>query len=111
MPRRDEVIEQFLKLPMEEQADVARVLWGFPGPYAWISGIDRNPGVCGGEPCVTRTRIPVWLLEQLRRLGTHESEILRSYPTLKAVDLVNAWAYVEFHQSEIDAQIRENEEA
>ena len=25
-------------------------------------GIESRPGVCGGEPCVVRTRIPVWLL-------------------------------------------------
>src|ERR1039457_293447 len=27
-------------------------------------GIDSTPGVCGGEPCIVRTRIPVWALEQ-----------------------------------------------
>ena len=40
-------------------------------------GIESTPGVCGGEPCIVRTRIPVWLLEQARRLGTSEAEILR----------------------------------
>lgn len=33
-------------------------------------GIESRPGVCGGEPCVVRTRIPVWVLEQARRLPT-----------------------------------------
>ena len=28
------------------------------------TGIESNPGVCGGEPCIVRTRIPVWVLEQ-----------------------------------------------
>jgi hypothetical protein len=23
-------------------------------------GIDSRPDVCGGEPCIVRTRIPVW---------------------------------------------------
>ena len=32
-------------------------------------GIEKTPGVCGGDPCIRQTRIPVWLLEQLRRLG------------------------------------------
>ena len=31
-------------------------------------GIESTPGVCGGEPCIVRTRIPVWTLEQARRL-------------------------------------------
>jgi uncharacterized protein (DUF433 family) len=57
------------------------------------------------------TRIPVWVLEQARRLGISEADLLRSYPTLRAEDLTNAWAYVRSHRSEIDLAIRENEEA
>jgi uncharacterized protein (DUF433 family) len=74
-------------------------------------GIELNPGVCGGEACIMRTRIPVWTLEQARRLGISEADILRSYPTLRAADLVNAWNYVDKHREEIDREIRENEEA
>lgn len=76
-----------------------------------IPGIESTPGVCGGEPCIVRTRIPVWVLEQLRRQGVSEQEILRSYPTLRAEDLANAWAYVRSHRRDIETQIRENEEA
>lgn len=74
-------------------------------------GIDSIPGVCGGEPCIVRTRIPVWVLEQARRLGTSEADLLGCYPTLRAEDLVNAWAYVRSHRDEIERQIRENEAA
>jgi uncharacterized protein DUF433 len=35
-----------------------------------FAGIDSRPGVCGGEPSIVRTRIPVWLLEQARLLKT-----------------------------------------
>jgi hypothetical protein len=35
-------------------------------------GIESTPGVCGGQPCIVRTRLPVWVLEQARRLGTSE---------------------------------------
>ena len=31
-------------------------------------GIESVPGVCGGDPCIVRTRIPVWVLEQYRQL-------------------------------------------
>lgn len=72
-------------------------------------GIESRPGVCGGEPCIVRTRIPVWLLEQARRLGTSEADILLSYPTLRAQDLANAWAYVRAHRTDIEQEIRENE--
>ena len=74
-------------------------------------GIESRPEVCGGEPCIVRTRIPVWVLVQARQLGVSESEILRSYPTLRAEDLVNAWAYFRAHRNEIQQQILENEEA
>ena len=72
-------------------------------------GIESRPGVCGGEPCIVRTRIPVWVLEQARRLGTSEAELLRSYPTLRAQDLANAWAFVRSHRDEITRQIEANE--
>lgn len=74
-------------------------------------GIDSNPAVCGGEPCIVRTRIPVWLLVQLRRLGMSEAELLRNYPTLTAEDLTNAWSYGRQHRAEIDQQINDNETA
>src|SRR2546423_11265771 len=72
-------------------------------------GIESRPNVVGGAPCIVRTRIPVWLLEQARRLGTSEADLLRAYPTLRAEDLANAWAYVRSHQAEIERQIVENE--
>lgn len=50
-------------------------------------GIDSTPGVAGGEPCIVRTRIPVWVLEQARRLGTNDADLLRSYPTLRALEV------------------------
>src|SRR4026207_163303 len=68
-------------------------------------GIESTPDVCGGEPCIVRTRIPVWVLERGRQLGSSEAELLRAYPTLRAEDLVNAWAYVDAHRAEIDRQI------
>lgn len=74
-------------------------------------GIDTDPGVCGGAPCIVRTRIPVWLLEKARRLGSTEADLLRAYPSLRAEDLANAWAFVRAHREEIENQIRENEAA
>lgn len=74
-------------------------------------GIDSRPEVCGGEPCIVRTRIPVWLLVQARHLSTSEADLLRAYPTLRAEDLANAWAYYRAHPDEIERQIQENEAA
>ena len=74
-------------------------------------GIESRPGVCGGEPCIVRTRIPVWVLERARRFGTSEAELLRSYPTLRAEDLANAWAFVRSHRDDVTRQIEANEAA
>lgn len=74
-------------------------------------GIESRPDVNGGDPSIVRTRIPVWLLEQGRRLGTSEADLLRAYPSLRAEDLVNAWAYVRAHLTEINQQIAEHEGA
>jgi len=74
-------------------------------------GIESTPGVCGGVPCIVRTRIPVWVLEQYRQQGANEAELLRAYPTIRTEDLVNAWAYVHAHRDEIEQQIQENEAA
>jgi uncharacterized protein (DUF433 family) len=74
-------------------------------------GIDSDPAVSGGEACIIRTRIPVWILVQARILGVSEAELLTSYPTLHAEDLTNAWAYYRSHRAEIDEQIIENEAA
>jgi uncharacterized protein (DUF433 family) len=74
-------------------------------------GIETRPDVLGGEACVASTRIPVWVLEQARRLGTSEADLLNAYPTLHAEDLANAWAYVRANREQIDSDIRANEEA
>ena len=74
-------------------------------------GIEHTPGVCGGDACIANTRIPVWTLEQSRRLGFSDDELLTNYPTLSQNDLAAAWAYVKTHPTEIETAIRANEEA
>ena len=74
-------------------------------------GIESALGVSGGEPCVVRTRIPIWVLVLARRLGTSEADLLKAYPTLRAEDLANAWAFHRAHKDDIERQILDNEEA
>lgn len=99
--------ELIAKLSRAEKAQLLR--WAASDLSDAYPGIESRPGVCGGEPCIVRTRIPVWMLEQARRLGVSEAELLRSYPTLRAEDLANAWAYVRSHRDEIAGQIQGNE--
>ena len=94
-------------LPKPEQARLlasvaAEVSETFPG-------IAADVGVCGGSARIVRTRIPVWTLENYRRLGLSEGGILQAFPTLCAEDLVNAWAYIRAHREEIERDIAENE--
>ncbi len=97
-------------LPSLSSGEKAQILkWVVQDLAEAFPGIDSRPDVCGGEPCVVRTRIPIWLLDQARRLGSSEQELLAAYPSLRAEDLVNAWAYARAHPEEIEAQIRENE--
>jgi len=74
-------------------------------------GIESRPGVLGGDPCIVRTRIPVWLLAQAGILGSSEADILRAYPTLRAEELINAWAYYRANRDEIEQSRSKNNEA
>lgn len=70
--------------------------------------IERTPGVCGGEACIGKSRIAVWMLENARRQGVSEGELLQDYPGLSAADLSAAWAYVKNHPAEIESAIHSN---
>ncbi len=70
----------------------------------------KTPGVCGGAARFIRTRIPVWLLEGLRRDGASDGELLQTYPQLTANDLTQAWAYVEANKEEIALNDKDDED-
>jgi len=74
-------------------------------------GVETTPEICGGVPRIVRTRIPVWVLEQARRQGAREPDLLRAYPALRADDLATAWVFVDSHADLIEEQIVENEAA
>ena len=104
-----EVEQLWSKLTRAEKAKVLQ--WVVRDLGDAFPGIDSVANVCGGEPCIVRTRIPVWVLVQARRLGASEADLLLSYPNLRAEDLANAWAYFRLHRDEIEQQIAENEAA
>lgn len=105
-----EQVEQLLsELTRGEKAQVLQ--WVVRDLGEAFPGIEIDPNVSGGEACIVRTRIPVWLLVQARRLGTSEAVLLQSHPSLRAEDLANAWAYARSHATEIARQIEENESA
>ena len=95
-------------LSRAEKARIVQIL-AMDLAEAW-PGIEKTPGVVGGAACIIRTRIPVWALENYRRLGWSEARLLENYPTLRAVDIVNAWSYMNKHSNEIEQAIKESEE-
>ena len=102
-----ETLSDFEKmLPTLSRGEKAQILkWVVRELGDDFPGIDSRPDVCGGEACIARTRIPVWLLKQARRLGTSEPALLATYPFLRAEDLANAWGYGRSHPAEIEAQL------
>jgi uncharacterized protein (DUF433 family) len=104
-----ELFEALAAMTPADKAEVVERLT--PDIVGVWPGIERTQGVCGGAACIVRTRIPVWILENLRRLGSTDAQLLASYPTLRAADLVHAWAYADAHRAEIDEASAENEAA
>ncbi len=102
-PVQREVLD-FVLFVKARHADEAS---GAGGP----SRISRSPGVCGGDACIGKTRIAVWMLEQARRLGVNDADLLEDYPGLTAAELAAAWDHVSRHPDEVERAIRENNEA
>ena len=102
----DHVREAVLHLPRGDQARIlAVVAMEITDAYP---GIDFQANVCGGSASVIRTRIPVWLLESLRRQGKSDAALLAAYPSLNAEDLANAWNYARSHRDEMDCEFAAN---
>ena len=73
--------------------------------------IQKTPGVIGGDACIRRTRIAVWMLVEARRLGISDERLLEDFPGLTQDDLNAAWAYHATHPEEIETAIRDHNEA
>lgn len=76
-----------------------------------MARIVSTPGVCGGDPRIDNTRIPVWLLVRAKQLGRSTEMLLEDYPQLSSDDLAAAWDYASEHAAEIQEQIDANESA
>jgi uncharacterized protein (DUF433 family) len=111
--RDDDAFDQVQKLlprlgPAERSRVLQQLIYQFGDTF---TGVVKTEGVCGGDACIVRTRVPVWTLEEARRGGASDTQLLEAFPSLRPADLVQAWAYVEMHRPEIDQQIKQNEAA
>lgn len=104
-----ELESQLLALSPSEKVQAIQLLAQSLGSN-W-QGIEKTPRVCGGEARIAKTRIPVWVLVESRRLGYTDAELLTSYPTITATDLANAWVYAEAHADEIELAIERHQVA
>lgn len=100
---------QLLALSPAEKAQAIQLLVAsLSGTW---QGIEKTPGVMGGDACIRGTRIPVWLLASLRQQGATEAYLLEDYSDLTAADLANAWLYIDAHPDEMVAAIQRQEAA
>ena len=75
------------------------------------SWIERNPEVCGGDPCIRGTRHTVHGLVEWKKLGLSDERILEHHPDLSPADLRAAWEYYASHREEIEHALRSDREA
>ena len=73
--------------------------------------IQKTPNVVGGDACIRRTRIAVWMVVGYRKLGLTDDQLLEAYPGLNRADLQVAWEYYAANRDEIETALRENDEA
>lgn len=59
----------------------------------WREKISVDPLVCHGKACIKGTRIMVSVILDNLAEGVNETEILKSYPSLKPEDIKAAIAY------------------
>ncbi|MEG4628269.1 DUF433 domain-containing protein [Microcoleus sp. AR_TQ3_B6] len=104
-----ELEKKLLTLTPDEKIQVIQLL--FQSLSNTWQGIEKTPGVCGGDARIAKTRIPIWSLVNYRILGASDVRILQDFPHLSAADLANAWAYAEAYPEEIEAAIARNEAA
>ncbi|MBD2186090.1 DUF433 domain-containing protein [Aerosakkonema funiforme] len=104
-----ELETQLLSLTPDEKAEVIQIL--LKTLSSGSRGITKTPDVMGGEACIDKTRLPVWLFVSLREQGATDAELLKFYPHISAADLVSVWAYADAHPEEIQKALRDQDEA
>ena len=81
------------------------------GPPLDRPRIVSTPGTCGGKPRIEGHRITVkHIVLDYQREGMSPDEIVSAYPTLTLSDVHAALAHYYDHQTEIDANIKEDDD-
>ena len=72
--------------------------------------IQKDPAICGGDPVIGGTRIPIRLIYLRARAGDSVESIQRVYPRLTLAQIHDALSYAYDHLSEIEEEIRREQE-
>jgi uncharacterized protein (DUF433 family) len=73
--------------------------------------IVRDPNICGGEPTVAGTRVPVRSIVIQWQYHNNIEQVRRAFPRLSIPAVQAALAYYAAHRDEIDRLIEESEKA
>lgn len=73
--------------------------------------IVRDPLICGGEPTIEGTRVPVRSIVIQWQHGKDLERVRRAYPRLDVPTIRDALSFYEQNRAEIDRLIEENEQA
>ncbi len=73
--------------------------------------VHKDPSICGGDPVIVGTRIPVHLIYLRVHAGDSIEAVQRAYPRLTASQIYDALSYAHDHLAEIEEEIRRENEA
>ncbi|MCX5858924.1 MAG: DUF433 domain-containing protein [Proteobacteria bacterium] len=62
--------------------------------------ISVDPEVCGGEPCVKGTRIPVWIILSHLAAGEDYDTVQKNFPKIKREDILACIDYASYLTTE-----------
>ena len=82
-----------------------------PVPQPKLERIIRDPRICGGDPIVAGTRIPVHSIVIQWQLYHDVNRLMQAFPRLDAAAIQTALAFYEANRVEIDGLIEEHERA
>jgi uncharacterized protein (DUF433 family) len=74
-------------------------------PYPYI---DSDPGIAGGSPVISGTRVTVRAIAGYYQMGMSVDEILNTLPHLTLSQAHSALAYYFDHQEQIDRDLAES---
>ena len=100
LPQTYERVRQWAQIRRQSAAEFIEAITVQPTHY-----IECRPNIQGGDACIARTRIPVWVLAAMHKQGDIVDDLLEAYPNLTAAQVHAALSYYYEHRAEIDSVI------